>query len=110
MLKTTCTKLHHFLINETETFEDYCDECIEGPVLTRAEWEQIYALRLTGDIKDILASAGMSADYLGGDDIVSYVDQALDAVQEGYAIKTWYGDKTETLIVGFKPGKLEIEG
>lgn len=59
-----------------------------------------------GNVRLILHDFGMSDHHIGGDDVISAVDDVLRAQQDGYSnIITWYGDSTEVLILGIKPGK-----
>ena len=48
----------------------------------------------------------MSENHLGGDHLVSIADDVLDALNEGYRIITWYGPKTQALVVGYRPKQL----
>lgn len=59
-------------------------------------------------VKVIVASSHMSDDRIGGDDVVSFVDDTLEAIKEGWTIFTWYGPNAEALIVGYKPDQIKI--
>ncbi len=60
------------------------------------------------DLKVVVADSNMSENHLGGDNVVEYVEEAVAAVRAGYSVFTWYGDDTEALVVGIKPGQIDI--
>lgn len=60
------------------------------------------------DLKAIVVDFSMSENHIGGDDVVSIVDQVLEAQTEGYRIATWYGPDAEVLVIGYRPGQLTL--
>lgn len=59
-------------------------------------------------IRAIVVDSSMSENRMGGDDIVSIVDQVLNAQRDGYDIITWYGADTKVLILGVRKGDLTL--
>src|SRR5262245_36587221 len=91
---------------EYATFEDFVDNAIEPDEITLNE--AVFNLLKAADLKNILAGSEMSENHLGGDDLVSLVDEVLAAQKDGYVVVTWYGHHTEALVVGYKPDQLTI--
>jgi len=60
------------------------------------------------DITAICAESDMGEGYVGGDDVVSIVNDVLQAQKDGYSIVTWYGPDAEVLIVGVRGGTLNL--
>lgn len=76
----------------------------ENGLLSRDDWNAL----LTMDLKEVLRAQEMSADHIGGDDVIGVVDDTLAAVKEGYEITTWYGPKTEAMVIGYRKHQLTI--
>ena len=53
-------------------------------------------------IEVIVHDFSMSENHIGGDDLVSIVQDVLKFERKGFKIYTWYGSSTEALIVGIK--------
>jgi hypothetical protein len=74
--------------------------------------DQLAALVKNESVLAICADFGMSEHHLGGDDVVSFVQQAIEAKSKGYEVLTWYGQAgdmdTCALIVAYKPAVLAI--
>lgn len=104
--------LHHFVsdaVNDHKSYQDYlnADENYEnqttyGDQLTEEQWTALKA----ADLFTIVADVDMSTQNLGGDDILTTVDETLAAVREGYRVCVWYGPNTETLAVGYRPEQI----
>ncbi len=60
------------------------------------------------DIREIITDENMSETNLGGDDVVSIVDDTVTALNAGYTVATWYGPDTEVLVFGYRPNQLTI--
>jgi len=60
------------------------------------------------DIRQVCVDFSMSENHMGGDDICDIVHDTLEAVKAGYEIIVWYGDDTEVLIVGVRPGQINL--
>jgi len=60
------------------------------------------------DLKLVVADFELSAHHIGGDYVVGVVDDVLVAQKAGYRIVTWYGPKTEVLVVGVREGDLNL--
>ena len=111
-MKVTRQQLWTFLNNQEETYEDFVP-CSEDSGLTVADFNALHTLledKVGNPIRQIVADQGMSENHLGGDDLVSVVDQTLAAIKDGYEIATWYGPETEVLVVGYRPDYLTVEG
>lgn len=123
-MKVSALVLHEFLsigandiyAGEKWIYDTYLDN-IQGIEMSEEEevnhpleltQTEFYALQAM-DIKKIVAETGMSENHIGGDDVISIVDETIAAIKEGYEIITWYGPKTQALIVGVRPNTLEIE-
>lgn len=91
-----------------DTFLDNCNELHEDehPGLPEALYYELQKL----DIKQFVADSAMSENHIGGDNVVSIVDEVLAAIKEGYEIITWYGPNTEALVIGVRPGTIEVTG
>lgn len=60
---------------------------------------------LTGhkeDIQHIIADFSMSENHIGGDDIISYINQVLGAIADKKRVVAWYGEDTEVLVLAIR--------
>lgn len=92
MVKCSYRQLHAFLMEDNE---------VEIPADVLAGLEGL-------DVKNIVADFSMSENHIGGDDVLSYIDEVVSAMKEGYEIVTWYGSNTEALAAGIRPGTIEL--
>ncbi len=108
MLTITPSELFAFSVaDQFETHEDYVAELTsneEETVLDKATFDGLKAC----DVKIALASQEMSCEHMGGDDVIGYVDDAMNLVKEGYKVVTWYGPKTEALVAGYRESELFV--
>lgn len=106
-LKVTRRQLHAYLANAGPelSYLDFCEEFEEGEVpIDAATHSKLRACEL----KKIVADSEMSEHHLGGDHLVSLADEVVAAIKDGYTIATWYGDKAEALVVGYKPDQFTL--
>jgi hypothetical protein len=106
MLRVTKHQLFQFAAyGEEETHQVFLEfvSDVKRP-LARAKFEALKKC----DLKRIVAGSEMSENHLGGDNLVDVADGVLAAVAEGYAICTWYGPKTEAMVVGYRTNELAI--
>jgi hypothetical protein len=54
------------------------------------------------ELKVVLVGWEMSTEHLGGDDLIDYIKSALEVERAGYHVLTWYGPKSEVVVVGIK--------
>jgi hypothetical protein len=113
-MRVTRQQLWTYLSNREDTYEQFLDCCDDGQ--TNGVTEEVFH-----DLKSLLDDEGrkpilpiiadfcMSEHGLGGDDLVSLADDVLSAIKDGYQVATWYGDKAEALVVGYKPDYLTVE-
>jgi hypothetical protein len=114
-MKVTRQQFWTYLANQEDTYSGFCDACDDK---TNGITEELFrALKAlvdegteeSGPIRQIIADFGMSEHHLGGDDLIEITNNVLDAIRDGYKVETWYGDDTETLIVGYKSDRLTVE-
>lgn len=55
-----------------------------------------------GNVRVIVHDFCMSENRIGGDDVIDYVEAAVKAERDGFAVETWYGPGGEVLIIGIK--------
>ena len=109
-MKVTRQQLWDYLSNggqDYDTFDQFREEVIpvdEVPSIDRVIFDALKGC----DLKHLVADASMSEHHLGGDNLVSMAEDVLAALEEGYVIATWYGPKTEALVVGYQPDELTI--
>jgi hypothetical protein len=89
MPNVTRLQLWEFLSNagaEYATFEDFVDSAVDADEISfnKATFDILKA----ADLKNILAGSEMSENHLGGDDLVSLVNDILAAQQDGYVVVT----------------------
>lgn len=102
MLKITKRQLWEILcLGESVVGEDESD-------INQDMADKIDKLVQSDKIQEIVIDQYMSENHIGGDDIVSAVDGVLNAISTGYEIISWYGKDAEVLVVGIKPGLLEV--
>lgn len=51
----------------------------------------------------IVNDFNMSENHIGGDNVISIVNEVKEAIENGYKVFTWYGPETETLILRVEP-------
>ena len=91
MLTVTKQDLHKFLCEGIEDLDPSLVAALEA-----------------SDIKLVIADFSMSENHLGGDDLIEFIDNTLEAIREGYTIVTWYGDGTEVLVAGIRPNQIAV--
>ncbi len=69
--------------------------------------EELFKLFKTVSFREIAADQYMSENRPGGEAFIEFVRMAEGAVRDGYALATWYGPQTQTLIVGYNPVELD---
>lgn len=97
------------------TYVEYCDHYAadygpaEGGPPSEPELppEAFEALK-AADLRDIVSDQCMTDNRIGGDQIVDIADQVCTAIEQGYAISTWYGEDSEALIVGYRADQLTV--
>jgi hypothetical protein len=103
MQPITLPQLWSLLRYQSDDYASYqADSEGEAPE-TRLTAEQFAYLK-TQDVRPILVDQCAGENHLGGDDLVSLVDDVLAAQRDGYQILTWYGPDAEVLIAGVRPG------
>ena len=95
MLTISKQNLHRILSEDTEDID-------------AEEVEVVKQMVEAGLIKEIVTDFSMSEHHLGGDDVIGFVRSAVDAMKEGFEVETWYGEESECLVVGVKPGTVVL--
>jgi hypothetical protein len=88
---------------QSDDYASYQADSEGGAPETRLTADQFAHLK-TEDLRPILVDQYASENHVGGDDLVSLVDDVLAAQRDGYQILTWYGPDAEVLIAGVRPG------
>jgi hypothetical protein len=78
--------------------------------LFRQRYRVLNAFRhhCTACLRRLLGEGDLEQRHIGGDDVVSIVNQVLQAVADGYKIVTWYGPKTDVLIAGYREHEISF--
>lgn len=112
MLTVTPEQVYAFLDKggtETEVdFESFCAEFDPDDEENSPLDEKTFDALKSVELRRILHGSEMSENHLGGDDLVALASETVTAVKEGYEVCTWYGPKSEALVVGYRPSELKI--
>lgn len=91
-------------LERCDEFHKWWKENHEGEEerLTDAEWITAYHYLCNYDVKVVLRDWALSENHIGGDDVLYFIQKTIEVMKEGYEIHTWYGEKTEVLVIGVK--------
>lgn len=62
----------------------------------------------SADLKPVILDHLIGTHHLGGDDLVTAVDEVLVLIAQGYAIATWYGPSQQIMVLGYRRDQLEL--